>query len=422
MKIPSIITIVLLLLLCFITTSCSVENDNVVDAIIYSSRYMSDNTVYFNINGGHLMFSPLNEVDKAYPACTDPLCRHNNNTCPAYAAYIHYTLTVPQEGSELPLVYIFGRRPMMEYVDGEWISRSNEEINLGRTTVYNGATNESRVLAETDFSIVRGAWYYNGKIYMSVIYLSGAERVGMIDAVSGSYEEIDTGDTYASGLGISGDRFYYITSRGTVYSSDLALGDIREEYDCGISPKRRSASTVTAYVDSGMLYFERNCRIPENMQGDDMGRFFMISDVYTVSLDDIDAGETLVAENVRQFKSFGGDLYYTIWDYKDFGTYACDDQYVRNIVSTDGGTLYRYDKASGTSSACVTNIGTDFYRLIDVTDEYVLFEGLQYDGIESYNTKDAYDMKYFFNYICACNIKTGEWHVVYHTFDPEGLF
>ena len=416
-----ILAVVAVLIVCALLSSCSGGNKT-ADGVIYSMRFLSDNMVYYNVNGGHIMFSVLEDADESYYACADPLCNHNDTRCPAYAHIIQYTLIVPQKDNPFPLVYIFSRRPTSEYIDGEWIHHSNEEVNLGRTTVYNGATNESRVLAETDYSRVLGAWYLDGKIYMSVEYNHGGlgYKVGVIDSVTGEYEEVKSGEADVAGLGISGDRFYYITDRGNVYSCDLSLGDIREEYDCGVSPKRQDSRTVTAYVDSGMLYFERNCRIPEKMQGDEMATFFMISDVYAVRLDNIEAGETLVAEGVRQFKPYGGDLYYTVWDYDDFGIYACDDNCVRNIISSDGGTLYRYDQMSSESSACVTDIGTDFYEFYDVTDEYVLFEGLQYDDVENYNTEDAYNMKYFFNYICVCNIKTGEWHVVCHTYsDPD---
>lgn len=392
------------------------------EAGIISSENIYGGVVYYALNS-RLVYSMPYETDTFYPACIRPLCLHRNGECPAYAETTQYTLCVPQSGTPMPLVYMFARRPAFEYRDGVYIETPEAVKNLGRTYVYNTATGESRVLADTEFSQVHGAWYHDGKIYLAVEYLNtfSAVRIGMMDADNGKYTELDF-ETSVVGIGITNGRFYFITTRGVVYSCDLSLSDIREEYDCGTSLYRTHKFTITAYVDSGMLYYEKKCRIPSKLSRFEMKDMFMVSDVYAVELSDKEAGASLVAENVREFIPYGGDLYYTVFEYDDRGTYACDDGNVRKMLVTDGGTLYQYNRETKTSTVCFSDCGTNFASLLDIDGEYILFDGFAYSDPGSYNTETPLNIEYFHNAYCLVNIRTGEWRVLWHTYDDAGIF
>ena len=407
-----IIAIVMSMILCVSASSCSGSRNADGDGI-YASNLFCNNVVYYML-GSRVMYSLADETDRTYPACVDPLCTHSYEECPAYASVLQNILVIPQKDSVMPLIYMFGRRPPVEYIDGKMVVRTDEEINLGRIKVYDAEAGVGYTLAETDFSRVHDAVYFDGKIYMTVEYLDGRRRVGMIDTDTGEYVEIKN-DTPSRVAGISDGRLYYITNRGIVYSCDLALSDETEVYDCGTGPFRRGAQTFTPYVDGGILYFERNCRIADGMTEHEMGPFLMVSDVYAVDLDDKDAGGTLVAEHVLQFKPHGGDLYYNVWQYENGGSSVFADGNEREVMCVDGGTLYRYDHKSGTSEICFSDIGTSFYEIYEVTDDYIIFEGMQYDMLDSYNTENAQNTRYFLNYVCICDIKTGKWHVLQHT-------
>ena len=145
----------------------------------------------------------------------------------------------------------------------------------------------------------------------------------------------------------------------------------------------------------------------------------MISDVYRVELDNIGAGEELVAENVREFKPYRGDLYYTVWNYSDMGKVSCPDNCTRQIIDTDGGTLYRYNHVKKASAAVVENCGTGFYRLADISDRYVMFEGIQYDDLDDFIYERTTNIYYFFNTRCVLDLENGEWHVVNNTYVNE---
>ncbi len=416
------------LLLFAALTSCAGE-DAAVDAPVYSSRELYGDVVFYKVNESALRRSLLSETNKWYEACTDPLCSHDKEgVCPAFAGAIPYTLILPREGGVMPLVYMFSLRPIPIERDGKVLEYIGDTKHC-RVKVFDTATGESRELTTVDFARANGAWYTGGKIYLSVEYRDGeypSNRVGMMDAETGEYTEIEGLQHNTEGVGISGGRFYFISEDGILHSSSLSLGDVRDEYDCGVGKEVRMEHEMTAaYVDSGMLYFEKNCRIPEEIDNEDfvLRNFLMVSDVYCVDLGKKGAKETLVAENVREFKPYNGDLYYAVWNYEERGEVECPDEFVRSIIVTDDGTLYRYNHTDGTSAAVVENCGTGFYRLNDISDRYVMFEGMQYDNLDEFIYERTTSIYYFLNKRCVLDLETGEWRVVNNTYmaDDENL-
>ncbi len=390
---------------------------------VYSSQFLCKNIAYYNVSGAHLMYSLLSEDEKSYYACIDPFCEHNDANCAGYLPTVSYMLTVPRE-SGMPLVYMFGGRYIYEYVDGEYIEHSPEYYQLSQVVVFDPETGEKRTVAETDFTNVQGAWYYEGKIFFSYESLinGAAIGVGVIDTETGKYTAITShGDPFATGAGIWDGRFYYINDRGEIYSCDVDdVNDKRKEYDIGVQERHTDRFTMRAYADCGMLYFERDCIIPQEAQESLIYDLITTSNVYAVDLNDKDAGETLVAENVLDFKPYNGDLYYNVLNYVPGHDVGCADRFTRVTSSSDGGTLYRYDHKTKTSDTCYTDCGTSIYEIYDIDGEHMLFWGTQYRDVENYNTHNAFNTRYFHNYMCSVDLDTGDWHVLCNTYtDPQ---
>ncbi len=416
-KIKYIAFILSVLFACAPLASCAGKK---ADGTVYKDSYMYENAVFFGLHE-NLMTAYINEEGTpARHTCADPFCTHTDSRCAEYTNNTSHTLIVPNGEGKMPTVYMFARRYILEYIDDDKVLRTSaEEINLGMTKVFDLETGKAKVLAKNDFSRVTGAWYCDGKIYLSVEYLASGGRVGMMDAETGEYSDLDTGKDYASGLGISGGRFYYITDRGVIFSTDLSLGDVREEYDVGVSTKRNNSFFLKGYAEDGMLYFERNCRILEGMEEHPLGKNVMVSDVYALRLDDMEAGETLVAKGAAQFMAHGGSLYYTVGEYRGLGELMSGDGYTRQIMTTDGGTLYRYDKDTGESSVCYEDSGMCIFEMYELTDDYVVYWGSQYRDLENYDIGSVENTKYFHHYLCVSDLKTGEWRVIRHSSSPD---
>lgn len=400
-----------------VLSGCAAKNDFPYDDNVYSTKYFAGDSVYFSFYTDQLGCAYMDDPGKAYYACIDPLCLHDGVKCPAYSFPYAETLVVRPEERDDPFVFIFGRHGAYDYVDGKLDRVDSYTADCAKISVFDAANGQNRVIAEEDFSRVNEAWYLNGKIYMSVWYLypagGASNRIGALDVRTGEYSEIDA-DEEATAIGISEGRLYYITASGSVYSCDSSLSDIRDEYECGISSMRSDNVTLTAYADSGMLYYEKNCHVADEYMGKEGAWNYMISDVYAVRLNDKDAGEALVAEGVYRFHVCNGDLYYNVWDYEEHGTVSMSG-IETTVRSYDGGTLMHYDSENGASEECFSDCGISFFKIYDVTDEYVIFWGVQYRDPE---TCVNFDMNL---YMCVCNIRTGEWFVLYHSTLPKDV-
>lgn len=381
-------------------SGCAKESIFPHDGVVYSSQHYADGAVYFTwlkdafFGNWPLACAYLDDPGEAYYACYDPLCEHSDNNCPAISYYAASTLVVKPEGRDDPLVFTFGSHGKFE--NNGLVS---DEVNEGSLVVrvYDVMTGEGSVLAELYCYTVKNAYCLDGKIYLTADYYSKT-AAGVLDLETGEYSEVDE-DSPSSVTGIWNGRVYYITGRGKIKSGDLSLSDVREEYDCGdFTP------TLNAFVDGGRLYYAVNDR----KASDDAPISMSVCDMYSVDLDDTGAGAKLVATDVCRCKPYDGDLYYTLWDYKDLGKIELGGR-IADVFSYDGGTLYRYDAENDESEVCFSDCGTSFYDIFDIADGKVIFYGHQYKNPETCkNTGTA-------NYMCACDIETGEWDVIYHT-------
>ena len=369
--------IMLIAVVSSVLPSCAAADDLPHDGVVYSSRHYAGDSVYYKGTNG-LSCTFFDEPGHEYEACVNPLCYHNTQECAAYWRG-YCTLIVSPKKRPLPLIYMFGYRNGSEYIDGEQVELDRNDKNRGALRVFDVATGEGRVIANTDFLHAPDAWYCDGMIYVTALYRTETagrdNRVGMIDAVTGEYKELDI-KMNARAAGIWNGRLYYITSRGTVYSTDMSLSDEREEYVCGISTIREGEKTPRAFVSEGMLYFERNARSTDKS-------YCSISDVYAVDLRDIDAGEHLVAAGVYQFISDDGDLYYTLWKLETHGTVALarpdfEGNESLEIRSYDGGSLYRYDAKNGDRELCYSDCGISITEIYDAQDGKIIFGGVRY--------------------------------------------
>ena len=405
-KLLSIFLAFSLLTLCLFITSCERAEP---DCTVFSNKfYAGHRNIYFNMLDNNIRNAFFDSPGEIYYACTDPLCDHSDSKCPGHFEYIFTTVVANPNDRILPLVYVISRRDAKVYVDGEYVT----DVDLLRQcaiTEFDTATGQSRFITYTDMRGIRDAWYCGGMLYFwADDCISPACRVCTVDVETGglSYMEIDSN---ARIIGFYGERIYTITDKGIVYSCALDLGDLREEYDIGSGAPREHQYFPGAYVDDGMLYFERNCRTALEREE---GSNYVVSDVYAVRLGDTGAGEMLVANDVLTFKPWQGNLYYTVWDYEVFDTvrieasWAENGYYDHDICSTDGGAVFRYDCERRESDKLFSNSGVNLYEIYDISDGYIIFSGNQYLDRDTGEVTDQYI------YMCFCDIKTGEWNII----------
>ena len=364
----------------------------------YSSQFVYDGLFYDSKSDDCFYWAPADDPDNTAITCPDPLCKHRDETCMAKVELTNYQLIFPKDGSLLPYLLSLGKE-------------DSEDLRGLRGVLYlhDMETGEKRELFKGDFSNITNAMYIDGRIYITAYYDHGgvAQTVAMYDMKTGEFKELEDVEKFCTIAGVYDGRLYFYSGRGVLYSCDLDLDDVREFYDAGYSIVRPfKGFTNFAYVSDGLLYFERNCREMDELQGDEWlnSKFHMVSDVYVIDLRDPDAGERLVSENVREFKACDGDLYFTKWDYKSFTDITTDKGRVV-VVNDDNGTFYRYDGKTGETTTCFADSGITMMDLYDVNGGYAVFYGQIYKGLEN-------GMKYenVWPYRAIVNIETGEWH------------
>ncbi len=402
------------------------------DDTVYHTKCFAGDCVYYSsfdpLSGyPNLTFTLLDYPGDTYYACQDPTCYHNSaSECPLGGVF---PVCIVQREGELPVVYLIGR--------------NNEDIYS-----FDAKTGETKKIGRIEFKGATEVWFYRGKLYIWASFGSNfIDRpfieIGSLDTVTGKAEYLDVG-IGTKMFGIWNERVWYITDRNMICSCALDFSDVREEYDVGIEETEYQVNkhTLGGFIDDGMIYFERNVRVPEKFEGDAFINtegngytleFTMISDIYVLDAADIDAGEHLVAEGVRTFKTHNGDLYYTKMDYDHYVeseayTYTMDkgttveSEVDGKTFCFDGGTLYRYDHESGNTVKVCEDIGTNLsvedsdnfhYALLgtfDITDDYVIFGGRQYRDLN-----DELKDRDCCNYMCILDLKTCEWHVLVPT-------
>lgn len=366
------------------------------DKVYSTSSFAGDSVYYADRDGLYCVYS--SEPGKVYRACIDPLCRHYYPECEAAPEYmVTSTLVVKPEGRALPFVYMIGPRRLYTVEGGENKPLDSSEQRMDAVRVFDTATGKSRNVAYTEIYGTTRSIFFDGKIYMS----GGDGRIGSVDAGSGECAYLD-GSTRADLIGIMGGRIYMKDSGGRVYSCEADFSDLREVYDCGFESVGKSA-----YVDSGVLYFERNVK-----DVSDINAVISSSDVYAVRLDDIPAGESLVAKGVLEWMPGDGALYYNIYEYKEYGEVTVGG---KSVVprSYDSGVIYRYDAGTKKSEACVSLDGVSAISITDAADGKILFEGWRYRELDDVPDDSFYEA------MCIADTDTGEWSVLSHSRRPE---
>lgn len=340
----------------------------------------------------------LDEPNSWTYLCPDPTCRHRDYQC---ELYVHmqkeevgndsHILVVKEEGRTMPMVYAFG-------------SAQNQTIFLRKYDPETGKSSKRTFKRQ----ILAEAVYCAGKIYMEVSDRGFIDAVAMYDLDTLAYEELYLDGDDAGLLGVWNDRVWFITSKFKIGSCALDFTDVREEYDCGVSPLSRYATHLRGCVDDGVLYLERD-RQDAFFQG------MYYGDIYAIDLNDIGAGETLVAEKVTAFIPHNGDLYYTVWDYSE--SEPVDE--FRTPVSTDGGNIYVFDADEKTSTTVIENSNISVFNFYQVTDDVILFRGV--DAKEPRGDKDGVTPRYTYP-ICVYRLADKTWDKMYwvpYSFDAN---
>ncbi len=354
------------------------------DSTVYDTHLYADGCIFFD--GSESLEMELCDMpEKSYPVCPNPLHGLWEPDCP-YDGVIWSTLTVDAEGRGYPLIYLFSEGPQYKYTDGEFVKIPQSDHQRIRVKEVDVTTGEVRLIATTELVKVTNSFCYRGKIYMGATggpngYIA---TIGYTDIETGetSYLQADVGERL---LGAYDGRIYFISDRGMISSASTVLDDVREEFDCGISAVVRPTSDVPlSYMSGSIIYFERDIRPPEGV--DDP--YTRVSDVYALDLSDIKSGAVKVAENVYQFYSADGNLYYTVYDLEDLGSVSGGGDEFENYCY-DGGTLHMYNPETGKTKECCSDIGMCFIKIYEIADGKIFFYGKRYRDFEEEQMKNS---------------------------------
>lgn len=374
-----------------------------VDGVEYKSTTNSGDYMYAMINDKVVYFDVF-DSDNKYYACSNPLCQHQDNSCPAFCLGSFNLLIIDPEERTLPLIYMFGRNENSIYKDG--VKVENPKAQLMVIKEFDMSTNTGRIVTdEFPYRNIIDRLYYNGFIYATAIDGDNMGRIVSINVKTGEFRQLDY-DLSASVIGIYDGYLYFNNYKSMLLRCDLKLSKYEEVYDCKTGFLRRGAISPFARIDGNYIYFESNSR--EAVQNRELGNT-VISDIYRLNLDNIKEGAELMVEEVYSFYPYNGDLYYTHWDFKSYGELNTTSGRAL-VCSKTGGTLYKYDTKTNTSSVFIEDCGADFDRIYEFNDKFILFTGLHYDDIETLGEDELYI--WGFNMLNMYSFDTGKYEII----------
>ncbi len=399
------------------------------DDTVYNTNMYTGYSLYFTVSVKRsdpsvktLAEVLLDSPGEALYAHEDPTCRHSDGTCPMAMENCRgtsqKTLIVNPKTRKLPIVYYFNVIMVTaeETVEGFYGDNGNLEIGdtvkFTEVREYDVETGDVRVVATIPYSRVLDAWCYRGKLYLQSERTGGRYRFGAVDLATGEFKDTEIPESVYM-IGITNGRIWYISVYNIIGSCSPQLTDYRDEYNIGASECRKGylGNTLCGRAGDGVIYYERDCRHRDELADDPNTDWYMVSDLYMLKADDIEAGAVSVAKDVLAFDICEGDLYYTQFDYKEFGMTTLDGgKHEFMMRSYDGGSLYKYDHNTGENVTCYKDIGVgvEWYPLdLEVVDGKAIFYGLRYrdfEGCESYDGRDN---------ICVADIETGKWFPAY---------
>lgn len=385
----------------------------------------------------------LDSPGEALPVHEDPMCSHDSNRCPTESALaMPKRVLIIEEDGGLPVIFYF-------CIDFETIySEEGEAVRQDRVAELRGydvETGEYVTVSKLDLGSADNAVLYKGKIYFTGDF---GYTFGMVDILTGTSKIIEGEDFYNeyNVLGIENDRLYYMYVFGeeetdehrtvknecTLKSCSLDLDDVRTEYDFGdLGTEYSRGGDIMyfySYMDGSTLYFPRAFRYsvdPEDYTPDIFKIYtdldLQVFDIYTLDLNDISAGEKLMFENVYKFAVKNGKIYYTLVDYEEVGEISSFElpQHIKMFGSTDGGTLYEYDIATGATREVCRDSGYNIYEIYEITDDGKMF----FNGTDYVNFVPADEGFYTAMYsvgrkeYCMLDLSTGEVTELYSTLE-----
>jgi len=274
---------------------------------------------------------------------------------------------------------------------------------------FDMSTNTGRIVTdEFTYRSTINRLYYNGVIYVTAIDGDDMGRIVSVNVKTGEIRQLDY-ELSAGIIGIYDGYLYFNNYKNMLLRCDLKLTKYEEVYDCKSSFLRRNAISPFAKIDGNYLYFESNCR---EVTRDLYVSNTAISDIYRLDLNNIEEGAKLIVEGVFNFYPYDGDLYYTHWDYKNYG--QLDTTSARIVVyTTTGGTLYKYDTKTNTSTVLIEDCGADFYNILELNDKFIIFDGFHYDDIETLGDDELY--LFGFGMLNMYRFDTGKYEIIIET-------
>ena len=188
----------------------------------------------------------------------------------------------------------------------------------------------------------------------------------------------------ATPAGIYNDKLYCVSDSGVVCECSLDLSEHKEVMRLDMKMGWHAPAGITT---DGMMY----C-------------YSESGTLYAVPLSDPDVRET-VAENVLTYTCYDDDVYYTVYDHREYGKYG------KALIYTDcGGTLWKYSGEEKRSETVFEDCGGDVGKIEYIDDKVIRWRGCYYAGMSNgHKYLDLANGRVFFEF----SYDTGEARVVY---------
>lgn len=343
--------------------------------------------------------------------CNVEGCRHNSFSCMAFMPFKGWdAVALADENGDFEAYYVSGLMFDSVTFDGEtWINPDYYsfgdkngsmlfEINLKKGT--------KKAVAVGIPSFTKAEYYCNG--YVLGKYDVPLYKAVSVDTRTGEWKTFDAGVDVEI-VDIIDGYVYLLDGNGNLYRSDPSLSApelIRTlEYHSGYDPADYKKPMIQAEIIGDKLYYRTNT---EEFVYDEKGIYdFPLSvyygDLYAVDLYDSEEKAVKLAEKVLMLceSEEQNKLYFTTFELINNGIYK--KKYAFYAETTCGGSLYFVDADTNEVSTVFLDCGGDVSEIGYVSDDSIVFYGVDYRSILEGFEYDGENVSSVFKY----NVKTG---------------
>lgn len=359
-----IISLLSFLLCC---NSCSNQSENVNELSIMAGRGDVYNGLFYSFYGNTISYIDCKVDITPIPLCSDSLCSHKDESCPAY---------FPDLGKRLLLINSFESEKNSKY---PIIYVSCCYGNDNRIIRFNTKTNKKNILVKNVPNFIQSIWVYNNLLFYTTFDGDNQLNIKAINMDDLRAYELKNDEKLRYYIGgIDQEHIYFTDYDGNIYRSPH---DLSSKEQIG-----RSVTCGKVYISIDKIFFFSNIHIGTTVKETD----FLACDLYSVDKNNIHDTPTLVLENVSYIGvpvmfQYGETLFYSLCSnvvpHQSLEVFHSQENITSTVQLFDDGTssIYTYNILTKESKNIIKNSDYNIGMFLGADNRYFVYSGFQYN-------------------------------------------